>query len=91
VRVVGVDEHRWSHTRRPGEDGFVAVIIDLTAVIEPDGPALARVPGRSAAALMMFWLSAQTPAFRDQVEIVGILGFGGYKSAAAEVLPEAPS
>ena len=30
VRVIGVDEHRWSHTRRPGEDGFVTVILDLT-------------------------------------------------------------
>jgi hypothetical protein len=32
VRVIGVDEHRWSHTRHT--DGFVTVIIDLT----PAGP-----------------------------------------------------
>jgi len=37
VRVIGVDEHRWSHTRRPGEDRFVTVIIDLTPVL--DAPA----------------------------------------------------
>jgi transposase len=31
VRVIGVDEHRWSHTRGQG-DGFVTVIVDLTGV-----------------------------------------------------------
>ncbi|MDV7195947.1 hypothetical protein R4172_00050 [Rhodococcus kroppenstedtii] len=30
VRVVGVDEHRWAHTRRAAGDGFVTVIVDLT-------------------------------------------------------------
>lgn len=29
VRVIGVDEHRWSHTRGQGE-GFATVIVDLT-------------------------------------------------------------
>ena len=29
VRVIGVDEHRWAHVRRPGEDGYVTVIIDM--------------------------------------------------------------
>jgi transposase len=83
VRVIGVDEHRWSHTRRPGEDGYVTVIIDLTPVLDGTGRArlLDLVPGRSAAALTS-WLSAQTPAFRDQVEIVAMDGFGGYKTAA---------
>lgn len=27
VEMIGVDEHRWSHT---GGDGFVTVIVDLT-------------------------------------------------------------
>ena len=90
VRVIGVDEHRWSHTRRPGDDGYVTVIIDLTPVLEGTGRArlLDLVPGRSAAALTS-WLSAQTAAFRDQVDIVAMDGFGGYKTAATEVLPEA--
>jgi transposase len=90
VRVIGVDEHRWSHTRRPGEDGFVTVIIDLTPVLEGTGRArlLDLVPGRSSAALKT-WLSAQTAAFRDQVEVVAMDGFGGYKTATTEVLPEA--
>jgi len=46
------------------------------------------VPGRSSAALKT-WLSAQTAAFRDQVEVVAMDGFGGYKTATTEVLPEA--
>jgi len=33
--VIGVDEHRWSHTRRTSDDGYVTVIIDLTPVLEP--------------------------------------------------------
>jgi transposase len=90
VRVIGVDEHRWSHTRRPGEDGYVTVIIDLTPVLEGTGRArlLDLVPGRSAAALKS-WLGAQTAAFRDRVEVVAMDGFGGYKTAAADQLPEA--
>jgi transposase len=89
VRVIGVDEHRWSHTRRPGDDGYVTVIIDLTPVLEGTGRArlLDLVPGRSAAALTS--CRAQTAAFRDQVDIVAMDGFGGYKTAASEVLPEA--
>ena len=48
VRVIGVDEHRWSHTRRPGEDGYVTVIVDLTPVLDGTGRArlLDLVPGR---------------------------------------------
>jgi hypothetical protein len=37
VRVIGVDEHRWSHTRRTGDDGYVTVVIDLTLVLEDTG------------------------------------------------------
>jgi len=90
VRVIGVDEHRWSHTRRPGDDGYVTVIVDLTPVLEGSGRArlLDLVPGRSAAALKS-WLANQTAAFRDQAEVVAMDGFGGYKTAATDVLPEA--
>jgi transposase len=90
VRVIGVDEHRWSHTRRHGQDGFVTVIIDLTPVLDGTGRArlLDLVPGRSAAALRT-WLANQSPQFRDQVDVVAMDGFGGYKTAATEVLPDA--
>lgn len=90
VRVIGVDEHRWSHTRRRGEDGYITVIINLTPVLDGTGRArlLDLVPGRSAAALKT-WLADQSPAFRDQVEVVAMDGFTGYKNAAADQLPEA--
>jgi transposase len=90
VRVIGVDEHRWAHTRTAEADGFVTVITDLTAVVAGQGPArlLDLVPGRSAAALSG-WLAAREQAFRDRVEIVAMDGFGGYKTAATAALPEA--
>jgi len=89
VRVIGVDEHRWAPRRR-GTEGFVTLIIDLTPVLDGTGRArlLDMVAGRSAAALTR-WLANQPPAFRDQVEVVAMDGFGGYKTAATEVLPEA--
>ena len=82
VRVIGVDEHRWSHTRRRGEDGYVTVIIDLTPVLDGTGRArlLDLVPGRSAAALTT-WLSDQSSTFRGRVEVVAMDGFSGYKNA----------
>jgi transposase len=91
VRIIGVDEHRWSHTRgRRADDGFVTVIVDLTPVLDGSGRArlLDLVAGRSAAALTS-WLSAQTAAFRDQVQVVAMDGFSGYKTAATEMLPDA--
>jgi transposase len=90
VRVIGVDEHRWSHIRSGDGDGFVTVIIDLTPVLDGTGRArlLDMVPGRSAAALTT-WLAAQTATFRDQVEVVAMDGFGGYKTAATDQLPDA--
>ncbi|MCG7584012.1 ISL3 family transposase, partial [Mycolicibacterium sp. OfavD-34-C] len=89
VRVIGVDEHRWAPRRR-GSGGFVTLIIDLTPVHDKTGPArlLDLVEGRSAAALST-WLTQQPPAFRDQVEVVAMDGFGGYKTAATDQLPEA--
>ena len=89
VRVIGVDEHRWAPRRR-GTEGFVTLIIDLTPVHDGTGPArlLDLVPGRSAAALST-WLADQPPAFRAQVEVIAMDGFGGYKTAATEELPGA--
>ena len=83
--MIGVDEHRWAHTRRPGEDGFVTVIIDLTPVLDGTGRArlLDLVPGRSAAALATL-AGRPSQAFRDRVEVVAMDGFGGYKTAATE-------
>ena len=88
VRVVGVDEHVWRHTRRG--DKYVTVIIDLTAVREGTGPArlLDMVEGRSKSAFKT-WLADQSETFRDGVEVVAMDGFAGFKTATAEELPDA--
>ena len=90
VRVIGVDEHRWAHTRHAAGEGYVTVIVDLTAVVEQTGRArlLDLVAGRSAAALTG-WLAERAPGFRDQVQVVAMDGFGGYKNAATSMLPDA--
>jgi transposase len=89
VKVIGIDEQRWAPRRR-GADGFVTVIIDLTPVHDRSGPArwLDVVEGRSATALAS-WLSAQPTAFAAGVEVIAMDGFAGYKTAAAEVVPDA--
>jgi len=88
VRVLGVDEHVWRHTRWGNR--YVTVVIDLTPVADGTGPArlLDMVPGRSKQTFIT-WLNAQTSAFRTGVEIVAMDGFTGYKTAAVETLPEA--
>lgn len=89
VRAIGVDEHRWAHRRGPG-GGFVTMIVDLTPIRDGTGPSrlIDIVPGRSAQVLTT-WLSARTPEFRAQVEVVSMDGFGGYKTAATDQLPDA--
>jgi transposase len=88
VRVIGVDEHVWRHTRRG--DKYVTVIIDLTAVRRGAGPArlLDMVEGRSGQAFKT-WLAAQPAAFRDGIEVVAMDGFTGFKTATTEQLPGA--
>lgn len=86
VQALGVDEHAWRHTRRG--DKFVTVIIDLTPVRDGTGPSrlLDMVEGRSKQ-VFKTWLEAQTPAFRDGIEIVAMDGITGFKTAAAEEVP----
>jgi len=88
VRVIGVDEHVWRHTRRG--DKYVTVIIDLTAIRDQTGPArlLDLVQGRSKQAFKT-WLAARDQAWRDRVEVVAMDGFTGFKTATTEELPEA--
>ncbi|MGO1581637.1 MAG: ISL3 family transposase [Actinomycetaceae bacterium] len=88
VTVLGVDEHVWRHTRRG--DKYVTVIIDLTGVREGTGPSrlLDMVQGRSKQAFKT-WLAERPQAWRDAVEVVAMDGFSGFKTAAAEELPEA--
>ena len=88
VAVIGVDEHAWRHTRLG--DRYVTVVIDLTPVRDRTGPArlLDMVEGRSKQ-VFRAWLQAQSPAFRDGIEVVAMDGFTGFKTAAAETLPDA--
>ena len=88
VAVIGVDEHVWRHTRFG--DKYVTVVIDLTPVRDKRGPArlLDMVAGRSKQ-VFKTWLSCRPAAWRDGIEVVAMDGFTGFKTAAAEVLPDA--
>jgi transposase len=88
VKVIGVDEHVWRHTRRG--DKYVTVIIDLTGIREGTGPArlLDMVEGRSKQAFKT-WLTERPDAWRDGVEVVAMDGFTGFKTATTEELPDA--
>ena len=88
VRVIGVDEHVWRHT--PYGDKYVTVILDLTPIRDRRGPSrlLDMVPGRSKR-VFKTWLASQPDTWRSRIEIVAMDGFTGFKSAAAEELPDA--
>jgi len=88
VRILGVDEHAWRHTRHG--DRHVTVIIDLTPVRERTGAArlLDIVAGRSKE-VFTSWLARQSPAFRTGIEVVAMDGFTGFKTATTEQLPDA--
>jgi transposase len=88
VRVIGVDEHVWRHTRRG--DKYVTVIIDLTGIRDGTGPGrlLDMVEGRSKQAFKQ-WLAEREASWRDGVEVVAMDGFTGFKTAATEELPDA--
>jgi transposase len=78
----------WRHTRRG--DKYVTVIIDLTPIRDNTGPArlLDMIEGRSKQ-VFKTWLAAQPQAWRDQLEVVAMDGFTGFKTATTEELPDA--
>jgi transposase len=88
VRVIGVDEHCWRHTRRG--DTYVTVIIDLTPIRDGTGPArlLDMVEGRSKQ-VFKAWLGERDTSWRDGIEVVAMDGFTGFKTATNEELPDA--
>ena len=91
VRILGVDEHVWKHTRKPGQpSNLVTILVDLTPLADGRGPArlLDIRPGRSADVLRS-WLQERDPGFRSQVQVVTMDGFTGYATAVDEVLPQA--
>ena len=87
--MIGVDEHCWRHTRRG--DKYVTVIIDLTPVRDGTGPArlLDMVEGRSKTGVQDLARRSRAAAFRDGIEVVAMDGFTGFKTAAAEAVPDA--
>jgi transposase len=88
VTTIGVDEHVWRHTRFG--DKYVTVIIDLTPTREKTGPArlLDMVEGRSKQVFKQ-WLAARPTDWSKAIEVVAMDGFSGFKTAAAEELPDA--
>ena len=88
VRVIGVDEHCWRHTRRG--DKYVTVIVDLTPIRDGTGPArlLDMVEGRSKQ-VFKTWLGERDTSWRDGLEVVAMDGFTGFKTATSEELPDA--
>ena len=86
--TIGVDEHVWRHARF-GEK-YVTAIIDLTPVRKETGPArlLDMVEGRSKAGFKQ-WLAARPREWSKAIEVVAMDGFSGFKTAAAEELPDA--
>jgi transposase len=88
VRVLGVDEHVWRHTRHG--DKYVTVIIDLTPIRDGTGPSrlLDMVQGRSKRAFKT-WLAARSTSWREGLEVVAMDGFTGFKTATTEELPDA--
>ena len=88
VTAIGVDEHVWRHTRRG--DKYVTVIIDLTSIRDGTGPSrlLDMVEGRSKQVFKR-WLAERDQSWRDQVEVVAMDGFTGFKTATSEELPDA--
>ncbi len=66
------------------------MIIDLTGIRDGTGPArlLDMVEGRSKQAFKT-WLADRPQAWRDAVQVVAMDGFTGFKTAAAEELPQA--
>ena len=88
VKVIGVDEHVWRHTRRG--DKYVTVVIDLTGIRDGTGPArlLDMVEGRSKQ-VFKTWLNERDQAWRQGVEVVAMDEFSGFTTATREELPHA--
>ena len=78
----------WRHTRRG--DKYVTVIIDLTPIRDDTGCSrlLDMIPGRSKHAFKT-WLAQRDQDWREEIEVVAMDGFTGFKTAAAEELPDA--
>jgi transposase len=90
VEVLGVDEHIWHHTPKPGKGPKERTgMVDLT---RRDGVPHARlldlVPGRSGKAYAA-WLSSRGVAFAAGVQVATLDPFRGYNNAIRDELDDA--
>ena len=78
----------WRHT--PYGDKYITLILDLTPIRDHSGPSrhLDMIPGRSKK-VFKTWLASGPHTWRSRIEIVAKDGITGFKSAAAEELPDA--
>lgn len=90
VRVIGVVEHVWRHTRRGDKLRHRDHQPDRDpGRHRPGAPRLLdMVEGRSKQAFKQ-WLAEREQSWRDRVEVVAMDGFTGFKTATAEELPDA--
>src|SRR5699024_7064392 len=90
VKILGVDEHCWSHVRGRGKETYATILVDLTPVIEGTGSSrLLDVRAGRSKKVLAAWLKERTQVFRDSIEVVTMDGFAGYHSATIAALPEA--
>jgi transposase len=88
VQVLGVDEHVWRHTWRG--DKYVTVIIDLTPSATAAAPPGSSTWSRAAPSRRSRPGSPSGPRpGADGIEVVAMDGFTGFKTAAAEEMPDA--
>jgi transposase len=90
VEILGVDEHIWHHTPKPGKGPKERTgMVDLT---RRDGVPHARlldlVPGRSGKAYAA-WLSSRGEAFAAGVQVATLDPFRGYNNAIRDELDDA--
>ena len=72
----------WMNTcgAHPYGDKFVTVILDVTPIRDRSGPSrlLGMIPGRSKQ-VFKTWLASQPDTWRENIEIVAMDGFTGFK------------
>jgi len=95
VTTLGVDEHIWHHTSRPGKGPKeLTGMVDLTRRVDASGRVQAQarlldlVPGRSGAAYAG-WLNSRGEAFTGGVQIATLDPFRGYGNAIRDELEDA--
>ena len=95
VEVLGVDEHIWHHSPRPGKGPKeLTGMVDLTKRVDPAGKEKPQarlmdlVPGRSGPAYSD-WLQARGRAFTEGVKIATLDPFRGYANAIDDELQDA--